>query len=348
MDPDGARRRLQTGNQNLIRPMNSKLSLLTVVLALAASVHGATNDLHTLFQRGLLAEEGERNFDAAIASYQSVVAQFDKDREVAATAVFRLGECYRKLGRTDEAMAQYSRVLRDFADQESLVPLSRKNLSKPGGNASGAQTGSPGDSLGEQARLLREEIRVAEEELDSARKQARLNLVSQSDVRAKERDVLRLRRQLAGMAVDSEPGLSAETLRHLEQVRIEASAQHAKQKNLLTMLRSLRPDELRKALPTAVSDAQLNNLMSELDLAEQNFLRIRHDVGPDHPDYKNSERLVADLNRKIDDRVDGVLTGLKVQVDSLEAYVESLVKQIEEQKQADHEKLERARREGGF
>ncbi|MEO6183037.1 MAG: ankyrin repeat domain-containing protein, partial [Verrucomicrobiota bacterium] len=58
-------------------------------------------------------------------AYQSVATQFDKDRKLAATAIFRLGEVYRKQGKTNEATAQYERIVREFSDQPELVKLSR-------------------------------------------------------------------------------------------------------------------------------------------------------------------------------------------------------------------------------
>src|ERR1041385_2485971 len=88
----------------------------------------ATNDLVSALQRGLFEEEGNRDLDAAISAYQSLAAQFDRSRQVAATAIFRLGECYRKLGRTNEAVAQYDRIVREFSDQQTLATLSRQNI----------------------------------------------------------------------------------------------------------------------------------------------------------------------------------------------------------------------------
>ncbi len=88
----------------------------------------ATNDLNSTLQRGLFEEEGNRDLTAAISAYQSLVGQFDQSRPVAATAIFRLGECYRKQGRTNEAVAQYERITRGFADQQTLVTLSRQNM----------------------------------------------------------------------------------------------------------------------------------------------------------------------------------------------------------------------------
>jgi len=75
---------------------------------------------------GILEEDLNLDLNAAIQSYQSLINQFDVQRPMAANAVFRMAECYRRLGRMDEARSQYARVLREFADQAPLVKLSRK------------------------------------------------------------------------------------------------------------------------------------------------------------------------------------------------------------------------------
>src|SRR5205809_7742898 len=110
--------------------MNMK-SIIFIALTLVSSspfARAVTNDLATALQRGLFEEEANHNLDAAIQAYQSVINQYDKDRKLAATAIFRLGESYRKQAKTNEAAAQYERVLREFADQSTLADLSRKNL----------------------------------------------------------------------------------------------------------------------------------------------------------------------------------------------------------------------------
>jgi tetratricopeptide (TPR) repeat protein len=97
-------------------------------LLLPTSVLAATNDLTSALQQGLFEEEANHNLEAAAQAYQAVSAQFDKDRKLAATAIFRLGEVYRKQGRTNEAVAHYERIVREFSDQQTLVTLSRQNL----------------------------------------------------------------------------------------------------------------------------------------------------------------------------------------------------------------------------
>ncbi len=76
--------------------------------------------------KGILEEDLNLDLNAAIQSYQSLITQFDTQRAMAANAIFRLAECYRRLGRTEEARSQYARILREFADQAPLVRLSRK------------------------------------------------------------------------------------------------------------------------------------------------------------------------------------------------------------------------------
>jgi len=77
---------------------------------------------------GILDEDLNLDLSAAIQSYQTLVTQFDAQRALAANAIFRLAECYRRLGRTDEARSQYARILREFSDQAPLVSLCRKYL----------------------------------------------------------------------------------------------------------------------------------------------------------------------------------------------------------------------------
>ena len=106
--------------------------LLAALCLLPSPARAATNDLTTALQRGLFEEEANQNLAAAIHAYQTVAGQFDKDRKLAATAIFRLGECYRKQGNTNDAATQYERILREFSDQPTLVTLSRQSLSGMG------------------------------------------------------------------------------------------------------------------------------------------------------------------------------------------------------------------------
>src|SRR5881628_3833872 len=102
------------------------LTLVAILLLVPARFVWPADALNEALQKGLYEEEANHNLDAAVQAYQSVVTQFDAQRQAVATAIFRLAECYRKQGKTNEATAQYTRVVRDFADQTKLVELSRR------------------------------------------------------------------------------------------------------------------------------------------------------------------------------------------------------------------------------
>ena len=136
--------------------MNTKTGLLAGAILLTAlgfgiSAVGATNDISHTLQRGLFEEEANHNLPVAIqAAYESVISQVDSNRPLAATAIFRLGEIYRRQGKTNEASTQYERVLREFPDQEELAKLSREHLP-----ASTANATSPADSVTSVHRISR-------------------------------------------------------------------------------------------------------------------------------------------------------------------------------------------------
>jgi cytohesin len=177
------------------------LSLLCAALCLLASpARAATNDLTTALQRGLFEEEANQNLGAAIQAYQTVANQFDKDRKLAATAIFRLGECYRKQGNTNDAATQYERILRDFSDQPTLVTLSRQNLAALGSAPLAPSAPVISDAARqEQKRLLDEEIKLVQKQLDMQQKQVENGIIAPGELVTTQRDLLKLKRQVAAI-----------------------------------------------------------------------------------------------------------------------------------------------------
>lgn len=200
--------------------------IAALVLAAGGFTKAATNDTTALLQKGLFEEEANHNLPAAIQAYQSVVNQFDQDRKLAATAVFRLGECYRRQGKTNEAGAHYQRVLREFADQAPLIELSRQNLAALGvAPQSTVGTASSAAARQEQKRLLEEEIKLVQQKLDRQQKQSQNALISPEDLFITQRELLELKRQMAALdagapiTVSAENTTAAPTSTEAEEVR---------------------------------------------------------------------------------------------------------------------------------
>ena len=163
----------------VIQIMKTKLCVLIFLLA-AALAPAQTNSLTALLQQGLFEEQANQNLDAAIADYSSLAKQFDKDRQLAATAVFRIGECYRMQSKTNEAAEQYERILRDFSDQTTLATLSRQNLTGMGMAEPSTAATSSSAALTQQKELLGEEINVVEQQLASQQAQVKLGTLPSS------------------------------------------------------------------------------------------------------------------------------------------------------------------------
>src|SRR6266581_9020014 len=107
--------------------MKTKLIVSSLVfLTSAGGILAAARETNTPFENGLLEEEANHHLEAAILNYQQAVAYLVTNRQMLATAVFRMGECYRKQGKLNEARMQYRRILRDFPDQVDLAHLSQE------------------------------------------------------------------------------------------------------------------------------------------------------------------------------------------------------------------------------
>ncbi len=133
--------------------MKTTLLIASVFVGAAIAIGAPEDDLITNLQRGLFEEEANHNYDAAIKAYQAVVNQLDKNRKLAVTAIFRLGECYRKEGRTNEATACYERILHQFPDQPAYVKLSRDTMASMG--LAPAKAAAPGTSEAENVARIR-------------------------------------------------------------------------------------------------------------------------------------------------------------------------------------------------
>jgi ankyrin repeat protein len=258
--------------------MKTKLMLLVAVLV--SFNLQAADDLTTVLQQGLFNEEADHDLAAAIKAYQFVVTGADAQRKLAATAVFRLGECYRKLGQTNEANAQYQRILDQFTDQTNLVALSRQNLgSLRMAEPLAAHRNVQSPAQVEAQRLLIErlelEIKTTEAEVARYKELIRRELVPDNSADKDQARLLDLRRQLI-LARDAGPTGTADG----------TAGADAPLQNLSPAARS----QLKELLQGEITVA------SQL-LAEQ---RKRAQVGSISPeDVWRFERDVLGLNRQL-------------------------------------------------
>jgi Tol biopolymer transport system component len=106
---------------------------LVVSLALGALVAlGAAQKKNetpqALFGSAVHQEEAEGNLKEAIRLYETVLQKHGSDRKLAADALFRIGQCYERLGQA-EARKAYERLIKEFSDQKDRVRDAQVRLS---------------------------------------------------------------------------------------------------------------------------------------------------------------------------------------------------------------------------
>jgi uncharacterized protein involved in exopolysaccharide biosynthesis len=120
-----------------------------------------------------------------------------------------------------------------------------------------------------------------------------------------------------------------ETLRKLEALRLEALSEYRQVGAVYDYLRNLPRASLLKTIPTSSPDPLLTTLMEQKSAAEQKLAQLSVNHGPEHPEMKGLRDLLATITRQIDERLDGMLQGLKGKTESYSTKLRELQDEID-------------------
>jgi len=127
--------------------------------------------------------------------------------------------------------------------------------------------------------------------------------------------------------------LEPQTVRSLEEQRIRVEAEFSGLAGLLNGLIKLREEkgesELRKSILTAINDELLSKLMIDLSTTEANLAKLKETLGPQNSDFKAMAAVQANLDDNINQRIKGILAGLKVKVDAFRLHLDSLASAVD-------------------
>lgn len=289
-------------------------SITTALLLISPGTRGAeaAKNPEELFQRALFAEEGRRDLTNAIRDYEEVVRRLDEQRRLAATALFRLGECYRKLGRANDAAAQFERVLREYSSEDALATLAEQNLSVVTGSAPRSATaatealparGTPGADATARTQLEQESALLLSqlEQITALRSPERQAIAAESFWPNTE--LAQLRRQLANQEVrlselrssfaDEHPDVKAQAAglatlknRFRQEVADLIGAQETKLATLQAAIQKLRPaGTITEATNATRTPA---NTLAAITSKEAEEIRRIQSLVTDSPDLINA------------------------------------------------------------
>ncbi|MDB6125375.1 MAG: ywqD 2 [Pedosphaera sp.] len=167
-------------------------------------------------------------------------------------------------------------------------------------------------------------------------------------ITAQEEKVDKLRKDLGVTDLGPQDATSKntpepQTVMQYNTLKIDAETQYVKEDKLLSQLKQLKPAELRQAIPTAAPDSILIQLLQDLIGAETKLVTLTTDYGPENPEVLRTQRLVNELNVKIDARVWGIIVGIDARVASLQAVVHNSEDKVKEAKSNDLYLAEKSR-----
>jgi capsular exopolysaccharide synthesis family protein len=138
--------------------------------------------------------------------------------------------------------------------------------------------------------------------------------------------------------------LTAESLRHIETLRIESEADYVKQRTLLDRLEKLELKDLTQTIPAiGVQDNQLNEYLQSLALVQQGLVAMKKELGPEHTSVLKAQAQEEDLKDKINARTTGILRGLQAKVESTGESLAALSNAVAKAQDADIEQAAKTR-----
>jgi len=280
-------------------------TVLTVAMLVgAAALAGAQERMADQLKKGIVQEEANQNAEKAIQSYKAIVAQYDEDRKVAATALYRLAECYRKAGMRIEAQAAYQRVVREFADQSALTDSSRRQLMDTFGAADPRGARESQDLLKAQRDLAAARELLEQARLKDLRESRSLSSMYEQAPRTVEESRLQLElleKRLADMKLRADGGaLSASAL---EESRLQYDMERTRYEQLLKARETAERD---KQIELQLNQQTLKSVQAEMKLVEQQIQAIQRKVqigmvSPADPELLQLQRDLLALQRKAEE-----------------------------------------------
>jgi succinoglycan biosynthesis transport protein ExoP len=129
-----------------------------------------------------------------------------------------------------------------------------------------------------------------------------------------------------------------ESVRQMERARMEAENQYIYMNQMyleLKMIEAKGKSELRKALPTALPDPAMDRLLGDLTKTEQTLASVKNDYSDEHPEVVRLRDLLMTVDQQVEDRVDGVMSGLAVKVEQAKALADRLKNKFEDSRAED-------------
>src|SRR5579859_355496 len=153
-------------------------------------------------------------------------------------------------------------------------------------------------------------------------------------VRVVQEKIERLRKELDVPVFGAGVKLNDLALQQLQSQLNEARADAVVHEVRLNEIEKLTPRQLRTAISTFVSDPTIQSLLQNLTDAETRLESLKEDYGPEHPTVRALIATRDKLEDQLNEALDGIKNGFRVQYHVSKARVDELEKQLNDAKEA--------------
>ena len=140
------------------------------------------------------------------------------------------------------------------------------------------------------------------------------------------------------------PTLTQEQIRQYNDTMMTGQANYNRIKETLDQLKALPPEKLRDVLPTisASPDSTLTGLLDRLHEAQQAYASKTNDYSLANPEVIRLQSTIDEVNRQINDRVDGIMAGLENNLNTEKAALDTLKSEVDDAIQKDRDESVRS------
>ncbi len=140
------------------------------------------------------------------------------------------------------------------------------------------------------------------------------------------------------------PTLTQEQIRQYNDTMMEGQSRYNRFKEQLEQLKALPQDKLRDVLPSISTspDSALTGLLDKYHEAQQAYASKTNDYALDHPEVIRLQSTIDEVNRQINDRVDGIMAGMENNLNTEKAALDTLKAQVDSAIQKDRDESVRS------
>lgn len=131
-------------------------------------------------------------------------------------------------------------------------------------------------------------------------------------------------------------------IQELERLRIAAQLNYEKHQATLSGLKKLSRDQLKRTLSISYP-SKFDDILNKLASDEQKLTALKQEFASAHPEVKKAQAVVDLIKKQLDERIDGVLTGLETQLKISNDRIEDLQNQLAKARGEQPEKSLQAR-----